>query len=62
MTTRGFFALVVLLSVATVGAVAAATNTAGEYSKHFEALSKLSIAVARLCPLNNTIFAHTLIR
>ena len=56
MTTRVFFALAVLLSVATMGAVAAGTNPAGEYSKHFDALSKLSIAVAEAMPLEQYDF------
>jgi uncharacterized damage-inducible protein DinB len=32
------------------GALAAQTSAAGEYSKHFEALSKLSVAVAEAMP------------
>jgi len=50
MITRFFFALAALLSVAPTGVVAAGTNPAGEYSKHFDALSKLSIAVAEAMP------------
>ena len=50
MTTRISFTLAVLLALATTGWAAPATNTAGEYSKHFDALSKLSIAVADAMP------------
>jgi len=42
--------LVVLSSFATVTPGADAADTAGEYSKHFGALSQLSIAVAQAMP------------
>jgi len=52
MKSRAVFALAVLLPLwllpANVAAVAA--TPAGEYSRHFEALSKLSVAVAQAMP------------
>ena len=52
MTSRAVFALAVLLplSLLPADAAAVATNPAAEYSKHFDALSKLSIAVAQAMP------------
>jgi uncharacterized damage-inducible protein DinB len=52
MTSRVVFALAVLLPLSLLPADAApvATSPAGEYIKHFDALSKLSIAVAKAMP------------
>jgi uncharacterized damage-inducible protein DinB len=51
-------ALTVLLPLAplTADAAAAPANAAGEYSKHFDALSKLSIAVAQAMPPDQYAF------
>jgi uncharacterized damage-inducible protein DinB len=54
MKTRGVcgFAAVGLMSltILATGAMGAAAGAAGEYAKHFEALQKLSIAVAEAMP------------
>jgi uncharacterized damage-inducible protein DinB len=49
MTFRSI-AAVVLLSLSSVTANAAAANAAGEYAKHFSALSGLSVEVAKAMP------------
>lgn len=55
MTSRAYFAFVtVLLSLLAAQAVAA--DAAGEYSKHFGALSKLSVAVAQAMPAEQYSF------
>jgi uncharacterized damage-inducible protein DinB len=43
-------AVLILTSVLAAGASAAPSNAAGEYSKHFAALSKLSVSVAQAMP------------
>ena len=52
MTIRTAAVLIVLLvlSVSSSNAASAQANAAGEYSKHFDALSKLSVAVAQAMP------------
>jgi uncharacterized damage-inducible protein DinB len=52
MTSRALFALAVLLplSLSTTDAAAVAPGAAAEYSTHFDALSKLSVAVAQAMP------------
>ena len=52
MISRGVVADAVLftLVVLTADAVAAPENAAAEYARHFGALSKLSVAVARAMP------------
>jgi uncharacterized damage-inducible protein DinB len=52
VSTRTAAVLIVLwaLSVSSWSAASAQANAAGEYSKHFDALSKLSVAVAQAMP------------
>ncbi len=50
MTSRASLALVVVVSLFLLPAHAASADAAGEYSKHFSALSKLSVAVAQAMP------------
>ncbi|MBZ5689244.1 MAG: DinB family protein [Acidobacteriia bacterium] len=52
MTIRTAAVLIVLLvlSVSSSNAASAQANAAGEHSKHFDALSKLSVAVAQAMP------------
>jgi uncharacterized damage-inducible protein DinB len=52
MTSRALFALAVLVvrSLSTTSAAAVAPGAAAEYSTHFDALSKLSVAVAQAMP------------
>jgi len=50
MTVRVIVALGALLSLVTGNAAAAPASAAAEYAKHFEALSKLSVDVARAMP------------
>jgi uncharacterized damage-inducible protein DinB len=50
MKFRVIVALGVLLSLVPGNAAAAPVSAAGEYAKHFEALSKLSVAVAQAMP------------
>ncbi len=50
------FAGLLALPVFTSPAASAPTNAAGEYSKHFGALSKLSIAVAQAMPPEQYVF------
>ena len=49
-------ALVIVLSVATLHAASAPAGAAGEYWKHFSALSKLSVAVAQAMPADQYSF------
>ena len=57
MMSRAAVALAILLLVSLVSvAVAVPVNAAGEYSKHFAALSKLSIAVAQAMPSQQYVF------
>lgn len=49
-------ALLLALSFSSVSAFAASPGAAAEYSKHFEALSKLSVAVAQAMPADQYIF------
>jgi len=49
-------ALLLFLSLSGVCAFAASPSAAAEYFKHFEALSKLSVAVARAMPADQYIF------
>lgn len=58
MTTRAAAVLFVLLalSVSSSNAASAQANAAGEYSKHFDALSKLSVAVAQAMPIEQYAF------
>ena len=52
MNSRALLAVVTLISssVLATGASAAPSNAAGEYAKHFAALSQLSVAVAQAMP------------
>jgi uncharacterized damage-inducible protein DinB len=50
MISRVVVAVALLLSLLTVDANAVPASAAGEYSKHFAALSELSIAVAQAMP------------
>src|SRR5580704_6025702 len=52
MTSRALFALAVLLpiSLSTTDAAPVAPGAAAEYATHFDALSKLSVAVAQAMP------------
>ena len=50
MRFRALFVLAVALCFLTPNVPAAAASAAGEYSKHFDALSKLSVAVAQAMP------------
>jgi uncharacterized damage-inducible protein DinB len=50
MISRVLIALVTLLSLMTATPEAIAANAAGEYAKHFGALSQLSTAVAQAMP------------
>ena len=50
MTSRVAVSLAVLLLLLTLNAAAVPANAAGEYAKHFDALSKLSVAVAEAMP------------
>lgn len=50
MISRASVAGAILLSLVTLNAAAAPTTAAGEYSKHFVALTKLSVAVAQAMP------------
>src|SRR2546429_3238915 len=52
MQSRSVWTLAVLISLSLFPAVAApdASNAAGEYAKHFAALSQLSVAVAQAMP------------
>jgi uncharacterized damage-inducible protein DinB len=58
MTSRAVVALAVLLSLSlsTADAAAVPASAAGEYSTHFDALSKLSIAVAQAMPAEQYTF------
>ena len=58
MNSRAFLGLAALLACSLSPALArpAATNAAGEYSKHFDALAKLSIAVAQAMPPDQYVF------
>jgi len=50
MIPRAFFSLAVLFLLSLHPALAAPAGAAGEYAKHFEPLSKLSVAVAQAMP------------
>ena len=50
MLSRSVVALSLVLSFVSASAAAAPASAAGEYSKHFAALSDLSIAVAKAMP------------
>ena len=50
MKSRAALAFLAVLSLSLLAAHAAASSAAGEYSKHFGALSKLSVAVAQAMP------------
>jgi uncharacterized damage-inducible protein DinB len=58
MTSRALVALAVLLplSLSTADTAAVPANAAGEYSMHFGALTKLSIAVAQAMPAEHYTF------
>ena len=58
MTSRAAVALAVLLplSLSTADNAAVSANAAGEYSKHFGALAKLSFAVAQVMPAEQYTF------
>lgn len=48
--TASVFAVLLVLLLSRPNAASAQANAAGEYSKHFDALSKLSVAVAQAMP------------
>jgi uncharacterized damage-inducible protein DinB len=48
--TAAVFSVLLALSVSSSNTASAQANAAGEYSKHFDALSKLSVAVAQAMP------------
>ena len=48
--TAAVFSVWLALSVSSSNTASAQANAAGEYSKHFDALSKLSVAVAQAMP------------
>jgi DinB superfamily len=50
MTSRPIIAFAALLPIATVAGFAGSQTSAGEYSKHLDALNKLSLAVAQAMP------------
>ncbi len=50
MMSRAAVALCLVLSLSPLSAAAVPANAAGEYSKHFGALGKLSVAVAQAMP------------
>jgi uncharacterized damage-inducible protein DinB len=58
MVSRSTFLLVVLaaLSFLAADAATASSNAAGEYARHFAALSKLSIAVSEAMPAEQYVF------
>ena len=58
MNSRAFLSLAALLAFSLCPALAAspAANAAGEYSKHFDALAKLSVAVAQAMPPDQYAF------
>ena len=64
MTSRALVALAVLLplSLSTADTAAVPANAAGEYSMHFGALTKLSIAVAQAMPAEHYTFRRLLLR
>ena len=58
MTSRPVvpLALLLLVLLSTADTAAAPTNAAGEYARHFAALSKLSVAVAQAMPADQYSF------
>ena len=56
MIFRSFCVLPILLSFSLLTASAAPSSAAGEYAKHFGALSKLSVAVAEAMPSDKYAF------
>jgi uncharacterized damage-inducible protein DinB len=55
-TPRTALAFIFLLSLSLRAAHATAADAAGEYAKHFDALSKLSVAVAQAMPADQYSF------
>jgi uncharacterized damage-inducible protein DinB len=55
-TSRIALAFIFLVSLPLLAAHAAAAEAAGEYAKHFDALSKLSVAVAQAMPADQYSF------